>query len=70
MEISNDQNGHGPETTLLILMIAFFRGLSMADFDAVTHVMLVLLELSSGVLIIVINWRKAWSIITGKNKKT
>lgn len=67
MDMSANE-GHGTETTLIVMLIALFRGMSMVEFDKWTHLFLVSAECISVMLLIVINWKKAWNILTGKHK--
>lgn len=68
MEIGSDQQGHGPETTVLLFFAAMFHALQMADFNLIYDVSFKVLTLASLVLVVIINWRKAVYVLTGKNK--
>jgi len=68
METGSPQ-GHGPETTILMVCAALFHYLQMSEFDAVYNVLFKVLTIASLTLILIINWKKLKYILNPKNKK-
>lgn len=69
MNMDDGHSGHGPETTVLIILVAFFRVWSTITISDAAHDLLFFAELVSVGLIIIINFPKAMRVLSGKKNK-